>query len=319
MATKVILGYSADFQFERRHVETISARFPEVTIIGRDKADLQPADLRGAHVYIGWPTDEELQAMPELQWIQLPSAGVDRYVNNPLVASDVTITNASGVFGVPGAEHAIALMLAFTRQLHVHFRQQTERIWKRNPHCLEVQDSVVTVIGLGDIGTEVARKAKGLGAYVIAVKRTVSDCPPFVDELCLTADMDAALAKSDFVVSTVPLTAETRELLDAERIRRIKRGAVFVNVGRGKTVDESALIAALQDGHLEGAGLDVTAVEPLPAHSPLWSMPNVLITSHAVGVSPKKADRRLRLFMENLERFLAGRPLANAVVKSRGY
>jgi phosphoglycerate dehydrogenase-like enzyme len=316
---KAVISYSGDFHLETRHVDTLQKACPNVVFLSASRGKYAPDELGDASVFIGWPTDAELRAMPKLRWIQLPSAGVERYVNNPFMAPEVVVTNASGVFGVPGAEHALALMLAFTRQLPVHFRQQNERVWKRNPYCLEVQDSVVTVIGLGDIGSEVARKAKGLGAYVIAVKRSATERPAYVDELCLASELDTVLGRSDFIVSTVPLTEETDGLLSAERIGRMKRGAVFINVGRGRTVDEVALLEALQSGHLEGAGLDVTAVEPLPDTSPLWSMPNVIITSHAVGVSPKKEDRRTELFTANFKRFIAGEPLLNAVERTRGY
>ncbi|MDF2958934.1 MAG: D-2-hydroxyacid dehydrogenase [Paenibacillus sp.] len=316
---KAVLSYAGDFTLDDSHEEKLRKQLPQVTFVCKKRSELVKSDLEDAVVFIGWPTDEELLAMPSLRWVQLPSAGADSIVNRPLLKDDVTVTTSSGVFGVPGAEHALALMLAFTRQLHVHLRQQSERIWKRNPYCLEIQDSVVTVIGMGDIGTEAARKAKGLGAYVIGVKRSLAEPPPFVDELCLTSDLDSALAKSDFIVSALPLTHETKGIISAERIQRMKRGAVFVNVGRGPTVDEEALIEALQSGRLEGAGLDVTEIEPLPDTSPLWSMPNVIITSHAVGVTPKKAQRRTGLFLENFEKFLQGEPLRNTVVRSRGY
>jgi phosphoglycerate dehydrogenase-like enzyme len=311
--------YSGDFVLDDRHVARLQKRFPQVEFIGKKREEFEASELKEAEVFIGWPSDEELAAMPLLKWVQLPSAGADGYVNKAALSEDVVVTNSSGVFGVPGAEHALALMLAFTRQLHVHFRQQTERVWKRNPYCLEIQDSTVMVIGLGDIGTEVARKAKGLGAHVIAVKRSLADRPAFVDELCLTDDLDKILPVSDFIVCTVPLTVETRGMINADRIKRMKQGAVFINVGRGATVDEEALIEALRSGHLEGAGLDVTEVEPLPEASPLWSMPNVIITSHAVGVTPKKAERRTELYITNFEKFLQGEPLINTVVRTRGY
>ncbi|MBW7458880.1 D-2-hydroxyacid dehydrogenase, partial [Paenibacillus sepulcri] len=156
-------------------------------------------------------------------------------------------------------------------------------------------------------------------ACVIGVKRSLSERPSFVDELVVTADLDSALAKSDFIVSTLPLTAETEGIISAERIGRMKRGAVFINIGRGRTVDEEALIEALQSGHLHGAGLDVTAVEPPQASSLLWDMPNVILTAHAAGVSPKKAERRTELFAANIQRYLQGEPLLNVIERGRGY
>ncbi|NHN28963.1 D-2-hydroxyacid dehydrogenase [Paenibacillus agricola] len=304
---------------ESRHEDRLKQQFPQISFVTGKRGELPQSELEEAVVYVGWPTDDEIRAMPKLQWIQLPSAGADGYVSNPALREQVVVTNSSGVFGVPGAEHAIALMLAFTRQLHVHFRQQAEKIWKRNPYCLEIQDSTVTVIGMGDIGTEICRKAKGLGAYVIAVKRSQAAKPEFVDELVVTADLGEVLERSDFIVSALPMTEQTKGLISAELIKKMKKGAVFINVGRGGTVDEAALIEALQNGDLEGAGLDVTEIEPLPNTSPLWSMDNVMITSHAVGVTPKKADRRTALLVANFEKFLQGEPLTNTVVRARGY
>jgi len=316
---KAVMAYAGDFTFEEEHVSRFRERFPDVEFVCKPREALADGDLDGAEAFVGWPTDAELAAMPQLRWIQLPSAGANGYVDHRTLPQEVAITTSSGVFGVPGAEHAIALILAFTRQLHVHMRQQSERVWRRNPHCLEVQDATVAVIGLGDIGKEIARKAKGLGAYVIGVKRSPSAPPEGVDELRLIGELDDVLARADFVVAALPLSDDTRRLIDAGRIARMKQGAVFINVGRGPTVDEAALIEALADGRLEGAGLDVTDVEPLPADSPLWSMPNVLITSHSVGVSPKKAERRTALYLDNFERFLAGKPLRNQVDRMRGY
>jgi phosphoglycerate dehydrogenase-like enzyme len=316
---KVAISYSGDFIWDESQVGRIRRRFPDVEFVEGRRGEWTRDVLEEAEVWMGFPSEEELFRMKALKWLQLPSAGADSYVRSGALPPQVNLTMASGVFGVPGAEHALALMLAFARQLHVHFRQQTQRVWRHNPHCLEIQDSTVAVIGMGDIGTEVARRAKGLGAYVIGVKRRPAARLPFVDELLTVDEMDRALERADFVVAALPLTGETEGLIGAERIAHMKRGAVFINVGRGRTVDEPALIEALASGRLEGAGLDVTAAEPPAADSPLWTMPGVILTSHAAGVSPKKAGRRAELFIANLERYLQGRPLLNAVDRTKGY
>ncbi|MFC0334542.1 D-2-hydroxyacid dehydrogenase [Paenibacillus sepulcri] len=313
------ISYSGDFIPDDGQLQRMKRQFPQVTFMDKKRDEWELGGLENAEILIGFPSDGMLQTMRALKWLQLPSAGADSYAKRPALPEHVVVTSSSGVFSVPGAEHALALMLALTRQLHVHFRQQSERIWKHNPRCLEIQDSNVTIIGMGDIGTELARKAKGLGACVIGVKRSLSERPSFVDELVVTADLDSALAKSDFIVSTLPLTAETEGIISAERIGRMKRGAVFINIGRGRTVDEEALIEALQSGHLHGAGLDVTAVEPPQASSLLWDMPNVILTAHAAGVSPKKAERRTELFAANIQRYLQGEPLLNVIERGRGY
>jgi phosphoglycerate dehydrogenase-like enzyme len=321
MRSKVILCRSGDYKPSRELVQGLEESFPSVRFVDIQKEQFMSRldDVSDAQVFVGWPDDEQLSAMPSLKWVQLPSAGANGYTDRPALKEHVMLTNSSGVFGVPGAEHAIALMLAFTRQLHIHWDQQKERIWKRNPDCLEVQDANVGIIGLGDIGGEIAKRAKGLGANVLAVKRTVSERLPYVDYIYPLEQVDTLLSECDFVIMALPQTPDTERFLNEERIRRMKQGAVFINVGRGPTVDEQALIQALRDGHLSGAGLDVTDVEPLPQESPLWNTPNVFITSHSVGVSPRKEERRVKLISENLKRFLAGEQLMNLVDRKAGY
>jgi phosphoglycerate dehydrogenase-like enzyme len=316
---RAILYYRFDFTLSEELVGRLREGCPEVQFIEMDTESYVPEILKEAEIFVGWPNDEMLAAMPRLRWLQLPSAGANGYTNHPLLGDDVIITNSSGVFGVPGAEHAIALILAFARQLHVHFDQQNKRIWQRNDYCLEIQDSTAAVIGLGDIGGETALRLKALGAHVLGVKRTVGAKPSFVDELYGVESIAEVLGRADFVVNALPLTPETECFFSAERIGAMKKGALFINVGRGATVDESALITALQSGRLEGAGLDVTDAEPLPVNNPLWTLPNVIITSHSVGVSPRKAERRVQLLLNNVRRFLNQQPLLNVVDRRHGY
>jgi phosphoglycerate dehydrogenase-like enzyme len=318
---KVILCQSGDYRPDLGLIGTLREKFPTIQFVDILKEEFsgQLETLRDAEVFVGWPTDDQLTELTCLRWIQLPSAGANGYTQRPALHETIAVTNSSGVFGVPGAEHAVALMLAFARQLPIHFDQQRRKVWKRNPACLEVQDATVGIIGLGDIGSEIAKRAKGLGAAVLAVKRSPTDCPPYVDQMFALNEIDHVLASSDFLVMALPLTEETHGFLDEKRIQRMKRGAIFINVGRGSTVDEAALIQALRGGRLGGAGLDVTDTEPLPEDSPLWELPNVLITSHSVGVSPRKEERRMKLLVQNLERYIKGEPLLNLVDRKAGY
>jgi phosphoglycerate dehydrogenase-like enzyme len=175
------------------------------------------------------------------------------------------------------------------------------------------------VIGLGSIGTEVARRSAALGATVLAVRRRPSETPPFVTELAGEDGIDRLLPRCDYVVLALPATRRTQRVLSAERLGLMKRGSFVVNIGRGALIDQDALIAALADGRLGGAGLDVSTPEPLPADSPLWQMPNVIITPHASGSSPTNDDRRFEIFAANLRRFAAGEPLENLVDFDEGY
>ncbi len=319
--TKVILCRGGDYYPDAELVQQLADAFPNVDFVDTRKEQLdEQLDMhQDAEVFLGWPTREQLEGLPNLKWVQLQSAGANGYTNNPYLRDDVALTNASGVFDVPGAEHSLALMLAFTRQLPVYFDQQQRKVWKSNPGCLEIQSSTVGVIGLGGIGGETAKRAKALGARVVAVKRNPANKPTYIDQLYPIDEVDTLLAESDFVVMALPLTGDTQGFLNAGRIAKMKKGAVLINVGRGPTVDEGALIQALQSGALLGAGLDVTEVEPLPADNPLWEMSNVIITSHSLGVSPRKEERRVELLTANLKRFLAGEPLLNLVDRNAGY
>ncbi|MFW6007264.1 MAG: D-2-hydroxyacid dehydrogenase [Halanaerobiales bacterium] len=316
---KAVLNYTGDFSFNEDIIREFKNKFPEVKFIVFDSKEPAGVEIEKADIFMGWPDDDMIKIMNNLKWLQLPSAGAGRYIDHPDLAEEVILTNSSGVFDVPGAEHTLALMFAFARQLKTHIKQQNQHIWKRNPECLEVQDSIVSIIGLGSIGSEIARKVKGIGAEVIGVKRDISNKPAYVDDLYTNDSLNKVLQKSDFVVNALPHTPETDKYFSRKRLKEIKPGAVFINIGRGKTVDEPALIDLLKKQHLRAAGLDVTAEEPLPDTSPLWDMDNVIITSHSVGVSPRKVERRASLFKENLKRFLEDKKLKNTINRSRGY
>ena len=316
---KAVLYYTGDFNFKKEIVSELQNKFSQIQFLEIDNENYSVEDIKDADIFMGWPNDDMIDIMENLKWLQLPSAGADSYIQHPGLEEEVILTNSSGVFDVPGAEHVIAFMTAFTRQLKLHIQQQEKHIWKRNPKCLEIQDSTVAVVGLGNIGKETAKKIKGLGARVIGIKRDISDKPSYVDELYTSDSINEVLKRSDFVVNTLPHTEQTDKYFSEERINNMKAGAVFINIGRGKTVDEPALIKALKKGHLEGAGLDVTAEEPLPESSPLWDMNNVIITSHSVGVSPRKPERRANLLETNIEKFLEGKELVNQVDRNLGY
>ena len=316
---KMVLYYSGDFMFSKEisseFIRTFSSQveFYEMT----DEDDIEA--VKDADIFVGWPSDDMIRKMERLKWLQLPSAGANHFFDHPLVNSDVIVTNSSGVFGVSGAEHALALMLALSRQLHIHRDQQKKRIWKRNPDPIGIQDSTVAIIGLGNIGSETAKRVKALGAKVLGVKRNATLKPPYVDELYGVDQVEDVITKSDFIVNALPLTSETKHFFTKEMIAKSKKGAFFINVGRGETVDEEALINHLKSGHLGGAGLDVTSVEPLPEDNELWDMPNVFITSHSVGVAPRKQENRVRLYQQNLTLFLNDDQLINVVDRKIGY
>ncbi|TVR54553.1 MAG: D-2-hydroxyacid dehydrogenase [Spirochaetaceae bacterium] len=311
--------YPDDGFFEnfRRELERLA---PGSRIQIVDPANWSADELAETSVFMGWPSDAMLDAMPALRWIQLPSAGADRYVGNPRLRDNVALTTASGVFGVAGAEHALALLFAVARGVHFHVANTLENRWRMPESSFEIFESTIAVFGLGSIGSETAHRLSCLGARVIGVRRTVtSTVPAYLAELHPIGAARAVVERSDAVVLAMPGTPETAGVFSREIIEAMRPGSILVNVGRGTAVDQDALIDALKTGRVRGAGLDVTDPEPLPPEHPLWSAPNVIIASHSMNVFDRKNERRFSLLTKNLELFARDEPLLNLVDHTRGY
>jgi phosphoglycerate dehydrogenase-like enzyme len=274
--------------------------------------------LDTADVIFGNPPAAVLSSRPRLRWLQLVSAGFDEYA--PLAGCPVTVTTAHGVHSGALAQQILMAMLMFSRgQLHFAECQRAGK-WDRNPAVpFRLRGQTVGFIGFGAIARELVRFTTPLGLRAIAVKRTPAPCPPELAHLGQLAEVDHLLSESDHVVVTLPLTPETKGILDARRIALLKHGAFFYNVARGGLTDEAALIARLRDGSLGGAALDVFAREPLPADSEWWTAPNTIITPHIAGHDRSLGDDTLALFLANLARFVRGEPLANVANFERGY
>ncbi|HEX6970946.1 MAG TPA: D-2-hydroxyacid dehydrogenase [Limnochordia bacterium] len=316
---RVVLAFRSDFGRHSRDLTPIREVAPQAEVVVAPDGRLTEALVADADVLFAWVPVDLLKKARRLRWLHLPSAGADRYADRSLYAGDVIVTTSSGTFGKPIAETTIGYMLSFARNLHRYRDQQREKRWGDVPGAFELSTRTVGIIGLGDIGSEIAKRAKALGMRVVAIKRRLGPPPPYVDALWDTSGLDRLLAEADFVVLALPNTPATRGILSAERIRRMKRGAYVCNVGRGASIDEQALIDALRDGHLGGAAIDAFTTEPLPPKSPLWEMPNVIITPHASGRSPDNDPRRMAIFCENLRRFVAGEPLLNVLDMDAGY
>ena len=264
--------------------------------------DLWPERSRGFWVSI--------VKSPGIAWLQTFSAGVDSPVFLELMQKGVRLTNASGAAASPIAQTAILYMLALSRNVRAWMRHQGNHAWERVGFD-ELDGANLAVIGMGPIGAEIARLGVALNMNVEAVRRT-----PTGKEPCTTHgfdDLDRVLGRADWVASALPLTEDTHHIFDADRFARMKKGARFINVGRGELVDESALVDALRSGHIAGAGLDVFEVEPLPSDSPLWDMDNVIITPHSSGATSGSGLRAERIFVDNLRRYVNGDPLHNEV------
>ncbi|MDI3298667.1 MAG: D-2-hydroxyacid dehydrogenase [Bacillota bacterium] len=266
-----------------------------------------------------------LPHLPRLAWVHAASAGVDRLVE-PLreaarAGRRILLTNASGTNAVPIAEHVILLILALARRLPEYVRQQQERLWR--PHgARELQGSTLVVAGYGAIGREVARRAHGLGMRVLGLRRRAApggEGDGWAERIAGPEAARAFFAEADYLLLALPRTPETEHYLDAEKIGWLPQRAVVVNVGRGALVDEAALLEALRAGRIAGAALDVFEREPLPAESPLWAEPRLLITPHVAWASPETPRRGAELFADNLRRYLAGEPLRNPVELEAAY
>ena len=281
-----------------------------------------PTALHGATGMFLWDWERAwLQdAWPEardLRWIQTASDGVDGLLFPELVASDVVVTNARGVFEDAIAEWVIGAMLAFASGILAQRDAQSSGSWA--PTSTERLEGMrLVVVGPGPIGRAVGRRAKSLGMTVRAVGRSARR-DDVLGEVLATSDLHTALAQADVVLDALPLTANTRHLFDAEAFRSMAPTARFINVGRGSTVDEAALIEALTEGVIAGAALDVFETEPLPEESPLWSMPQVLISPHMCGDFRGWERAVVDVFVENCARFVRGKPLRNLVDKAAGF
>jgi glyoxylate/hydroxypyruvate reductase len=255
---------------------------------------------------------------PALKWIQASSSGVGEWVRRlELVDSPIVVTNAAGLHATPLAEYVVFAMLYFAKRWPLMVAEQRAHHWER---CAidTLLGKTVGIVGLGSVGRQVARLAKPFGMRVIATRR--SGAPePLVDRLFPPTELQTVLEQSDFLVLCVPHTSETEGLIRARELVLLKPSAVLINIARGIVLDEPALIDALRSGRLAGAALDVVAHEPLAAESPLWDMPNVLITPHSMSTAYEENELLVDLFCDNLRRYLAHEPLRNQIDKVRGY
>lgn len=259
---------------------------------------------------------------PRLRWYQQWGAGVDWLLRHPEIAAlDFILTNASGVHAIPISEHILTFLLAFARGLPSAIRAQRQHLWQRmeNSGVFELAGKTMLLVGVGAIGRRTAQVAAALGMRVLGVRRNPARAVPGIERMYSQQELETVLSEADFVVLTIPLTADTRSLIGVRAFRKMKPSAYLINIGRGGTVDEPALIQALQSGQIAGAGLDVFASELLPPDSPLWDMPNVIITAHYSGLTPYYNVRAMDIFIDNLERYIKGKPMRNVVDKMLGY
>lgn len=306
--------------------ERLHSDFPELEIVHLPDYKRLDAEIPDSEVLIAWSIrPEQVLTARKLRWIHSPAAAVHQLMFPELINSQITLTNAREVHGPVVAEHVIALIFALAKKIpgSVHLQRKhawgQQILWDELPRVREVAGATLGLLGLGSIGQAVVKKAKALGMRVIAVREHPEKGSDGADIIVGPAQIDKLFRESDYVVLAAPVTDNTKAIANAERFALMKAGACLINVGRGQLVDESALALVLREGRVGGAALDVFPKEPLAADSPLWDLPNLLITPHTAALTDKLWERHYALFSGNLRRYLAGETLIAVVDKRKGY
>jgi phosphoglycerate dehydrogenase-like enzyme len=267
------------------------------------------------------PSQDMLKRAPKLKWVHTSSVGVDYMSMDFPRTGNIIVTNSRGVTAIPIAEHALMLMFMLAKNAPRLVIDKEQRLWERFD-TLELRDKTAGLIGLGAIGSEIARLARGVGMRVIATRRsavTGTEHTPEVDELYPPGKLHELLHNSDYVIIAVPLTPETKGMIGGRELQAMKKTAFMVNIARGKILDETALIQALREHWIAGAGLDVFETEPLDPKSELWSLPNVIISPHIAGTSDRRSQRLVAMFCDNLRRYINKEPMINVISPVKGY
>jgi len=312
---KVLINYEGLSERFIQQIRGVSDRIEVVTPSSREEALIAVED---AEIVFGEIDREMFLAAKSLRWIQVKSAGVDKYLFPELLKSPVLLTSTSGIHRKPISEMIMAMILALAKKIHIFMQFKDKAVWKKlMPE--ELSDKTLGLLGLGSVGMETAWKAKCFDMRVLALKRKPIRRPTYVDEILGLEDLDYLLNESDFLVVTVPLTAETYHMIGEGKLRKMKPSAYLINISRGAVVDNETLIKALRERWIAGAALDVFEKEPLPEDSEFWGLENVIITPHVSGRSPHYDERAVKIFCANLRRYLEGKPLINLVDKEAGY
>ena len=262
--------------------------------------------------------DELVQKMTKLKWLHVTRGGVNTYLTPSVKSRPIQVTGSKGIHGAAFSEFALACILAFAKKLPDCMEAQREKEWQKL-QPIEIEGSTLGIVGLGTVGTELARKAKALGMRVLATKRSVTEKPDYVDELGTPEFLRDLLAQSDYVVLLLASVPSTFNIIGEKELRRMKKTAYLINLTGGRAIGETLLIRALKERWIAGAALDAFAKQPLPPDSELWNLPNVIITPRIAGITSQKWPALLPIFLENLRRFVAGEPLRNLVDKDLGY
>jgi len=315
---RIVLCYPV----EPKHLAQIVAVAPDAELVdaGQERIaqEILKADIFCGHAKVHPVPWDDVVRRGRLQWIQSSAAGMDHCLTPSVVDSGIVVSSASGVLADQVAEHTLALATGLLRSLPVFFRAQQKKEFIRRP-TRDLHRSTIGIVGFGGNGRRLAEVLRVFKGRILATDMFPSDKPEYVEALWPAERLHDLLAQSDIVILAAPLTSTTRGMIDAAALAAMKPGSILINVARGPLVVESAMVDSLRSGHLAGAGLDVTEIEPLPPASPLWDMPQVIITPHVGGQSATRIDDMTNFFCENLRRWLAGEPLLNLIDKHLGF
>lgn len=308
---------------ENRRLLSASGENDRILYFESEQALLESPELENTEIVFGEPDLGTISRMKKLRWIQMTWAGANKYTSSPELFGNISLTSASGAFGMVISEHIVSGILELYRNLRAYRALMQNGGWERLEGDETLEGKRVLILGTGNIGTETAKKIKCFGAVTVGISRTKKNGIPFFDETYTVDELDAQLATADVIVSALPGTPKTRGLFDARRISLMKKNAVLVNVGRGFTVDTDAAVKALSDKKIRGAVLDVVDPEPLPENHPLRNMENVVLTPHVSGVSWGEnlftRNRILDIFCENLKADSRNEKKKNEINFAEGY
>jgi D-3-phosphoglycerate dehydrogenase len=314
---RIVLCYPV----EAKHIAQIAAVAPDAEIVdaGQERVavELLEADIFCGHAKVSVPWDEVVKT-GRLQWIQSSAAGMDHCLVPSVIGSEITVTSASGVLADQVADHTMALLASLLRSLPTFWEAQKKREFIRRP-TRDLHRARIGIVGLGGNGRRLAEVLSVFRTTILATDWFPENKPATVAELLPADALDEMLPRVDILILAAPLNSHTRHMIDARRMALLPKGAILINMARGALVVENDLADAIESGHLAGAGLDVTEVEPLAASSRLWTLPNVIITPHVGGQAATRIDDMTNFFCDNLARYRAGRPLRNLVVKELGF
>jgi len=309
---------------DKKHKKLLEEKAPSANFTYADGRSVSSAQIQEAHIIIGNPPlnmlkDSISKSSINLEWLQLQSAGVDKYAQ--ILPENVILTNASGAYGLAISEYMLGVLLMLLKKLHLYRDNQLGAKWAYEGQVKSIYNSTALIIGVGDIGGEFAKKLKALGAYTIGMRRKNLNKPDYLDELYTMEHLSELLPRADIVAMSLPETDLTKKIINRESLKLMKKDAVLINVGRGSAIDTDALCDALENGQILGAALDVTDPEPLPKDHRLWKIKNAVITPHVSGgySLQETYERIVRICANNLEAYVNGNKLVNVVNKSEGY